>query len=74
VDRSALSYCSVRAERDALTLEAMKRLAAQYPRYGYRRIRFFCDVGLITWVDTVRIGCGAWPVFNCRGDAQDAVW
>ena len=26
---------------DAPTIEAMKRLAAQYPRYGYRRIRIF---------------------------------
>jgi putative transposase len=41
VARSALSYCSVRSERDAPTLEAMTRLAAQYPRYGYRRIRIF---------------------------------
>jgi putative transposase len=41
VARSALSYRSVRAERDAPALEAMKRLAEQYPRYGYRRIRIF---------------------------------
>ena len=41
VARSVLSYRSVRAERDAPALEAMKRLAAQYPRYGYRRIRIF---------------------------------
>jgi len=41
VARSGLSYRSVRDERDAPTLEAMKRLAAQYPRYGYRRIRVF---------------------------------
>ena len=39
--RSGLGYCSVRAERDRPTLEAMRRLAAQYPRYGYRRIRVF---------------------------------
>lgn len=31
----------MRAERDAPALKAMKRLAAQYPRYGYRRIRIF---------------------------------
>jgi putative transposase len=31
----------VRNERNAATLEAMKRLAAQYPRYGYRRNRVF---------------------------------
>ena len=41
VARSALSYRSVRAERDTPALEAMKRLAEQYPRYGYRRIRIF---------------------------------
>ena len=41
VARSALSYASVRSERDAPALTAMKRLARQYPRYGYRRIRIF---------------------------------
>ena len=41
VARAGLAYRSVRAERDAPTLEAMKRLAAQYPRYRYRRIRVF---------------------------------
>jgi putative transposase len=41
IARSGLVYRSVRAERDAPTLAAMKRLAAQYPRYGYRRIRVF---------------------------------
>jgi len=39
--RSALAYRSVRVERDQPTLTAMRRLAAQYPRYGYRRIRVF---------------------------------
>jgi len=41
IARSGLGYRSVRTERDRPTLEAMKRLAAQYPRYGYRRIRVF---------------------------------
>jgi len=41
VARSALKYRSVRSERDAAPLAAMKRLAAQYPRYAYRRIRIF---------------------------------
>jgi putative transposase len=41
VTRSTLSYEPVRGKRDAPTIEAMKRLAAQYPRYGYRRIRIF---------------------------------
>jgi len=38
---SGLGYVSMRTERDAPTLAAMKRLAAQYPRYGYRGIRVF---------------------------------
>jgi putative transposase len=41
IARSGLEYQSVRAERDTPTLEAMRRLAGQYPRYGYRRIRVF---------------------------------
>jgi putative transposase len=39
--RSLLKYRSVRAERDAPALDAMRRIAATYPRYGYRRIRIF---------------------------------
>ena len=39
--RSLLAYRPVRAERDAPAIEAMKRLAHQYPRYGYRRIWIF---------------------------------
>ena len=41
IARSGLAYHSVRAERDRPVVEAMKRLAQQYPRYGYRRIRVF---------------------------------
>ena len=41
VPRSMLGYQSVRAQRDAPALSAMRRLAEQYPRYGYRRIRIF---------------------------------
>ena len=39
--RSILQYRSVRTERDAPVLAAMRRIAAMYPRYGYRRIRIF---------------------------------
>ena len=39
--RSMLNYRSVRAERDAPALDAMRRIAATYPRYGYRRVRIF---------------------------------
>ena len=41
VARSALRYQSRKATRDAPVIERMKALAAQYPRYGYRRIRIF---------------------------------
>ena len=41
VARSALGYHSRKAAQDALVIERMKALAAQYPRYGYRRIRIF---------------------------------
>ena len=41
VARSALGYRSTRAVEDGPVLERMAVLAAQYPRYGYRRIRIF---------------------------------
>ena len=41
VARSALAYRSRKAARDACAIERMKELSAQYPRYGYRRIRIF---------------------------------
>ena len=41
VARSTLGYQSRLAVRDAPALAALRRLAAQYPRYGYRRIRIF---------------------------------
>jgi putative transposase len=41
VGRSALRYRSRKAETDAAVLARMTALAAQYPRYGYRRVRIF---------------------------------
>jgi len=41
VGRSALCYRSRKAEKDAPVLARMRELAAQYPRYGYRRICIF---------------------------------
>ena len=43
VARSALGYRSAKAEKDAPVLTRMAALAAQYPRYGYRRIRIFLE-------------------------------
>lgn len=39
--RSILKYRSLRTEHDAPALDAMRRIAATYPRYGYRRVRIF---------------------------------
>lgn len=39
--RSGLRYKSKRAASDAPVVTRMRELAAQYPRYGYRRIRVF---------------------------------
>ncbi len=41
VARSGLRYESRRGYRDAPVRQRMRSLAAQYPRYGYRRIRIF---------------------------------
>ena len=39
--RSALTYRSVSAEKNRAVLARMTELAAEYPRYGYRRIAIF---------------------------------
>ena len=41
VARSALRYQGRKAAKDATAIERMRELSAQYPRYGYRRIRIF---------------------------------
>jgi putative transposase len=41
VARSALRYQGRMARKDAAAIERMRELSAQYPRYGYRRIRIF---------------------------------
>lgn len=43
VSRSALGYRSVKDTRDGSVLSRMAALAAQYPRFGYRRIRIFLE-------------------------------
>ena len=41
VSRSTLGYRSQLVEKDAAVVTRMRALAAQYPRYGYRRIQIF---------------------------------
>ena len=57
VSRSSLSYVLRLPAKDAPVIEAMKALSAQYPRYGYRRIRIFLRrQGLeLSWSRTHRI-------------------
>ena len=43
VARSALGYRSMKAEKDGPVLARMAALGAQYPRFGYRRIRIFLE-------------------------------
>jgi putative transposase len=43
VARSALGYQSRLATRDAPIVTAMREIAAQYPRYGYRKVRIFLE-------------------------------
>ena len=43
VARSTLGYVSRLIAKDAPVLPAMRTLAGQYPRYGYRTIRIFLD-------------------------------
>ena len=52
VARSSLNYGSRLDAKDADVIAAMKRLAAQYPRYGYRRIQVFLErEGLVMSAD-----------------------
>jgi putative transposase len=41
VARSALGYQGRKTVKDAAAIARMRELSAQYPRYGYRRIRIF---------------------------------
>jgi putative transposase len=41
ISRSALNYVLRMPAKDAPLIEALKGLSAQYPRYGYRRMRIF---------------------------------
>ena len=43
VARSSLNYVSRLDAKDADVIAVMKRLSAQYPRYGYRRIQVFLE-------------------------------
>ena len=74
VARSTLGYQSRLAVRDAPALTAMRCLAAQYPRYGYRRIRIFLRREGHVMSPIARIGSGARLGYRSRGGAPGAGW
>ena len=43
VSRSALNYARRQPAKDEPVISAMRRLSAQYPRFGYRRIHVYLD-------------------------------
>lgn len=55
IPRSIMGYRLRQPIKDALALTAMRRLSAQYPRYGYRRIRIFLRrEGLLMGINRAR--------------------
>ena len=59
VARSALSYQGRKPPRDAAVVERMRALSAQYPRYGYRRIRIFLGRDVAQAAEEERRCCSA---------------
>jgi putative transposase len=41
ISRTVLGYRPTGPQRDAPVIDAMRRLARLYPRFGYRRVRIF---------------------------------
>ena len=70
VARSALSYQSRKAAKDAPVVERMKQLSAQYPRYGYRRIRIFLGRDGYRMSLAGRTGSGGRQACRCRASGR----
>ena len=68
VARSALEYRSRKAAKDAPVVTRMKELSAQYPRYGYRRIRIFLNRDGHRM--SGRTGCGKRQGCRCRASGR----
>ena len=51
VARSTIGYVSRLLARDAPVVQAMRALAGQYPRYGYRKVRIFLREGHVMSAD-----------------------
>src|SRR6476469_9364480 len=72
VGRSALHYCSTKLAKDAPVLGRMAELAAQYPRYGYRRIAIFLGRdGHVMSFGRVHRLCGGRPTTPGANNASE---
>ena len=66
VARSALGYQRRKVAEDAPVIERMRELSAQYPRYGYRRIRIFLGRDGHRMSVGGPTGSGGLPPCSCR--------
>ena len=75
VARSALRYQGRKTVKDAGVIERMQELSAQYPRYGYVRIRIFLGRdGHRMSVGRASTGSGARPAYSCRARGHASAW
>ena len=70
VSRSALGYVSRLDQRDQPLFGQMRQLPAQYPRYGYWRIRIFSVVPDITCVSAAPGDCGTRRTCRCPPETR----
>ena len=70
VGRSALHYRSRKAVKNAAVIARMQELSAQYPRFGYRRVRIF--LGRDGFAMSPGRAHRLWrlPGCNCRASAR----
>jgi putative transposase len=69
-----MAYVSRLTRCDQPAIHAIRRLAGQYLRYGYRRIRIFLRREATPGVLISRIACGAKPAYRCRVAARGGEW
>ena len=75
VARSTLGYVSRLVARDAPVVTAMRTLAGQYPRYGYRHDPDLPRARRATrWAPTGCIACGARRGCRCRRSGRVDAW
>ena len=74
VARSALRYQSRKTLKDAGVIERMQELSAQYPRYGYRRIRIFLGRDGHRMSVGRAYRSGARPPCSCHARGHASAW